>query len=84
MTSKFSVFGVISGPFLDHVGTMFVLILYLDQIELLNVKDWVNKVLRNMSMSAYFLGPCLDHVRTMFGSCLGHVWTMFGPYQSDV
>ena len=74
MSSKYSVLGVLSRPFLDYIGTMFVPILYPDQIELYNFKYCINMVLRHMSIECLLFetlpGPCFDHVGTMFGLAL--------------
>ena len=46
---KLFLFGTKWGPFLDHIVTMYALVLLLDQVELWNFQAWVNM----------FQGPCL-------------------------
>ena len=63
----------ILGPCLEDFAafwTMFGLALLPDQPELWNFQDWLNMVLETCLWSAYFLGPCLDHIGTMIGLTL--------------
>ena len=71
MSSKYSFLRVISGPFLDYVGTMFVLIFYPDKIGPQNLKHWFNIVLSNLYFECLLFwtmpGPSLDHAGSLFG-----------------
>ena len=65
---EYLLFGILSGPCLDHVRTLIDLALLTDQLELWSFQDWINMVWILCLWSVFFLG-----------SCQVDVWTMVGP-----
>ena len=60
-------FVTMSGPCLDHFGTMIDLALLTDQLQLWNFQDLINMVWILFLCSVFFLGACQVDVWTMVG-----------------
>ena len=69
MSMKLFLFGTKWGPCLDHIVTMYALVLLLDQVELWNLQAWVNMFQGPCLWNVYFLGPFQSHVWTMLDPC---------------